>query len=174
MMGYALASDSLPVTKSTNCIIVAEAHEVRGDQREWPCIRCGECANVCPARLQPQDLLLAARAGDMATLASLALDECIECGCCDLVCPSHILLTDSFRRAKPELGSLQRQQAMSAESGERFQLREQRRDEARREQEYRREELKQTLQQGDEREREIRAAVERARQRKPTAGNDGH
>jgi electron transport complex protein RnfC len=100
MMGYALPSDALPVAKGTNCIIAATAEEVREDYTEWPCIRCGECASACPVRLQPQDLLIAARASEHAGLDALGLDECIECGCCDVACPSHIPLTEIFRRAK--------------------------------------------------------------------------
>jgi electron transport complex protein RnfC len=171
MMGYALPSATIAVTKSTNCIIVAGADEVRQDRREWPCIRCGECAIACPARLQPQDLLLAARADDAAELAALALDECIECGCCDVVCPSHILLTETFRQAKPSLQSLKFQRSFSAASEARYQRHEQRREEARRTQDQRREDLKLALQQ--EAQTEIRAAVERARQRKPNAETDG-
>jgi electron transport complex protein RnfC len=170
MMGYALPSAAIAVTKSTNCIIVAGTDEVRQDRREWPCIRCGECAIACPARLQPQDLLLAARADDAAELTALALDECIECGCCDLVCPSHILLTETFRQAKPSLQSLKFQRTFSAASEARYQLHEQRREQARRAQDQRREDLKLALQQ--EAQAEIRAAVERARQRKPTAETD--
>lgn len=173
MMGYALETDAMPVTKSTNCVIAAEASEVRLDTVEWPCIRCGECAIACPARLQPQDLLLAARAADSAALEALALEECIECGCCDVVCPSHILLTETFRRAKPLFRQHNRQRAFSEAADERYQSREQRRQEARREADRRRETVKLTLEQKDERDREIRAAVERARQRKPAAKSDG-
>ena len=103
MMGYALPSDDIPVTKSTNCIIALSAGEAWMGGHEWPCIRCGECAEACPARLLPQELLRAARAPRFSVLADLGLADCIECGCCDVVCPSHIPLTAILRTAKHDL-----------------------------------------------------------------------
>ena len=166
MMGLALASDSLPATKATNCIIAAEPIEVDQHTREWPCIRCGECSIACPARLQPQDLVLAARESNAAALAELSLSDCIECGCCDVVCPSHIPLTQAFRAAKPMVRGLEQQQAFSAASDKRFQVHEQRRYDATIAEDRRRDEIKRTLSQEEQRAEEIRAAVERARQRK--------
>jgi electron transport complex protein RnfC len=55
---------------------------------------------VCPSRLLPQELLVAATANDFESLHTLGLKDCIECGCCDVVCPSHIMLTERFRVAK--------------------------------------------------------------------------
>jgi electron transport complex protein RnfC len=103
MMGAALPDDDVPITKATNCVIAATAVEVRRDETEWPCIRCGDCAMACPSRLLPQELLVAATAGDYAALETLGLGDCIECGCCDVICPSHIALTERFRVGKRKL-----------------------------------------------------------------------
>jgi electron transport complex protein RnfC len=58
---------------------------------------------VCPARLLPQELLVAGRRQDAAALAALGLEACIECGACDYVCPSGIPLTAGFVAAKARL-----------------------------------------------------------------------
>jgi len=100
MMGVALQSDDEPVTAATNCIIAATSDDLVARGPEMPCIRCGECAQVCPASLLPQQLLRYARLSDRAALAELGLADCIECGCCDYVCPSHIPLTSNFVAAK--------------------------------------------------------------------------
>jgi len=68
MMGITLPDDSLPITKATNCVIVMQAGDVSPVQTEMPCIRCGECLQVCPSRLLPQELLTATRQHDMDAL----------------------------------------------------------------------------------------------------------
>jgi Na+-translocating ferredoxin:NAD+ oxidoreductase subunit C len=97
MMGITLASDELPVGRATNCIVAATQRELRPDDEALPCIRCGNCSDVCPAYLMPQEIWFAATRGDVGALEPLGLFDCIECGCCDVVCPSHIPLVASFR-----------------------------------------------------------------------------
>ncbi len=103
MMGVALESDAVPVGRATNCIIAATAQELREDLEAMPCIRCGNCSDVCPAYLMPQELFRAAEHDQFEALEDLGLFDCIECGCCDVVCPSQIRLTDSFRAGKRRL-----------------------------------------------------------------------
>lgn len=100
MMGYAVSSDELPITKANNCVIASTDDEVRVSYQESPCIRCGDCAEVCPIRLLPQELLSPSKTFDLQKLNSLGLSDCIQCGCCDVVCPSQIPLTEYFRNAR--------------------------------------------------------------------------
>jgi len=100
LTGRALASDAVPVTKGLNCVLVATADDLPSRGPEMPCIRCGDCAVVCPAGLLPQQLHVAAQADDAGGLARFGLSACIECGCCDHVCPSAIPLTAAFRAAR--------------------------------------------------------------------------
>jgi electron transport complex protein RnfC len=83
-----------------------------------PCIRCGDCADACPAGLLPQQLHRLAQAGDSDGLKRLGLDSCIECGCCDYVCPSAIPLTERFRaaRVRLDLQEAERRRALEARS----------------------------------------------------------
>ncbi len=68
-----------------------------------PCIRCGRCAEACPAGLQPMDLYWFAKAHNLAKAEEFSLFDCIECGCCDYVCPSHIPLVQYYKFAKGEI-----------------------------------------------------------------------
>ncbi len=101
MTGRALPDDALPLVKTMNCIAAATDRDLRPPAGpELPCIRCGDCARVCPAVLLPQQLHRAVVSGDDAAAERYGLADCIECGCCDYVCPSAIPLTERFRIAR--------------------------------------------------------------------------
>ncbi len=102
MMGFALPSDEVPITKAANCVLALTSKEAPESGPALPCIRCGKCADACPARLLPQQMYWYARSKDLERVQDYNLFDCIECGCCDQVCPSHIPLVQYYRYAKTE------------------------------------------------------------------------
>jgi electron transport complex protein RnfC len=128
MTGRALASDEVGLTKAINCVLVATGDDlgVRLHAREAPCIRCGDCAAVCPAGLLPQQLHRATLADDSESLRRLGAHDCIDCGLCDFVCPSQIPLADRFREARRRLRVADAAAVSAAAAKARFERREQR------------------------------------------------
>jgi len=68
-----------------------------------PCVSCGQCVDVCPARIMPNVLHKAIYAKDLERVIDLRADLCIECGLCSYVCPSKIDLRQQFIDAKAEI-----------------------------------------------------------------------
>jgi electron transport complex protein RnfC len=126
MTGKAVTTDRVPLVKATNCVLVLSDVDPLSD--EQPCIRCGECAVVCPIQLLPQQLFWYACADNEAKMRAHGLTDCIECGCCDLVCPSHIPLTADFRNAKARIQELADEKARAERARLRFESRNERLD----------------------------------------------
>jgi len=124
MCGKSVSTDRVPLVKATNCILVLS--DSVSPFAEKPCIRCGECAEVCPILLLPQQLYWFSRADNENKLRDFGLTDCIECGCCDLVCPSHIPLTANFRQAKARMLELADEKARAERARQRFESRNQR------------------------------------------------
>ena len=123
MMGFAIADWSVPVVKTTNCILAPTENELGAASEEMDCIRCGACADACPASLLPQQLLWYSKAKDQDKLAEYNLSDCIECGACAYVCPSEIPLVHYYRVAKAEIRETQREALKAEQAKARFDAR---------------------------------------------------
>lgn len=144
MMGYNLSGDHLPVTKTANCILVG-VDNAAPDSKPLPCIRCGECADVCPVSLLPQQLYWYSRAKDLEKTRDYNLLDCIECGCCSYVCPSKIPLVHYFRFAKTETMNQQQETNKSDHARVRHENRQERQDLEKKEKEERQRQRKAAL-----------------------------
>lgn len=126
MMGFTLPSLDAPVIKTSNCLLAASAAELPAPPPAMPCIRCGDCAEVCPANLLPQQLHFYALGEDHPQLQAHNLFDCIECGACAYVCPSSIPLVQYYRSAKADIREQANKLAKAEHAKERFEFRQER------------------------------------------------
>ena len=96
MMGNALSSLDVPVTKPTSAILCLSHDEV-SDCKPSACIRCGKCIEVCPARLMPQQLINLANNGEIDEFFEAGGSECCACGCCSYICPAKRPLSQTIK-----------------------------------------------------------------------------
>ncbi|WP_439106970.1 electron transport complex subunit RsxC [Congregibacter sp.] len=126
MMGVTLSDHHCPIIKTTNCLLVPGETELPEPGAAQACIRCGLCAEVCPARLLPQQLYWFARAQDHERLEEHHLFDCIECGACSYACPSHIPLVQYYRASKAAVRAQKTDNAKADHARERFEARQER------------------------------------------------
>ena len=100
LTGYQLETDEFSVTSSVDSINVGV---IRADKEEV-CIKCGDCNDVCPAGILPQNIMDAEIRNVNARIVDLHTSECIECGLCTYVCPSKINVLEWVRRANRRVG----------------------------------------------------------------------
>ena len=101
MMGPAIGSLDVPITKGVTGILVLTAGELDQRRKIYPCIKCAACVDACPMHLNPSRLGLLARKERFEEMAAeFHLNDCFECGSCSYVCPANIPLVQYFRLAK--------------------------------------------------------------------------
>ncbi|MBN2886930.1 MAG: electron transport complex subunit RsxC [Chromatiaceae bacterium] len=115
MMGQPLPSTRVPMVKGSNGILALSAAE-RARPEPMPCIRCGQCVDVCPCGLVPLELGARIRAGDYEGARARGLTDCMGCGSCAYVCPGAIPLAQLINHAKGELAARARAKQKQAET----------------------------------------------------------
>lgn len=99
MMGKAVLTLDVPVTKGTNSVTVltdADAHR----KKVQPCIRCAKCVEACPMGLEPYLLATLSVMKDYERLEAEDITSCISCGSCQFTCPSHRPILDNILAGK--------------------------------------------------------------------------
>lgn len=107
MMGKALLSPEIPVTKGTSGVLLLPREEsVRQPMRN--CIRCAKCVNVCPMGLNPAFLMRDVQYSDWEATEKGFIVDCIECGSCSYTCPASRPLLDYIRTGKQKVTAIVR------------------------------------------------------------------
>ncbi len=103
MMGFAISSLDVPVTKGTSGIVAMPEGEIVHAEDFGPCIRCGRCIEICPMGLMPSMLSIYAEKGLYEGAKEYGLFDCFECGSCAFVCPSKRPIVQFVRLAKSQV-----------------------------------------------------------------------
>lgn len=99
MMGKALLSPDVPMTKGSSGLLLMTKEEARRAEPQ-ACIRCAKCVSVCPMGLEPYLLAKLSGKADWEGAEKNDITSCLECGCCQFTCPSHRPLLDHMRVGK--------------------------------------------------------------------------
>ena len=116
MMGLAVSSLDVPVTKTTNALTLLGEDEVeKAESAMTSCLHCGRCTTVCPQGLLPQLMADAVHLGDLERYEKKLYGlECVACGSCTYVCPAKRPLTQTFKQTKAEIMAMKRAKAGGA------------------------------------------------------------
>jgi electron transport complex protein RnfC len=99
MMGFAISSLDVPITKTTSALLFLTEDEV--DTRPHSqCIRCGWCLDACPMGLEPKEIGIYVEANKAEETEPFGVFDCFECGSCAYVCPAKRPLVQFIRMAK--------------------------------------------------------------------------
>ena len=99
MMGKALVSAEVPVTKgSSGVLLLTREESVRKPSHD--CIRCAKCVHVCPMGLNPAYLMKYTAYQEWDAAEANWIQDCIECGSCSYTCPANRPLLDQIRLGK--------------------------------------------------------------------------
>lgn len=115
MTGSSIYSEDFPIQADTDAIIVQDKDTI-DLVSDYPCINCGECVRICPARIPINMLVRFLEAGQYEDAADqYDLHSCIECGLCSFVCVSKMPIFHYIKLAKFELDRIRTAEAMNAQ-----------------------------------------------------------
>ncbi len=105
MMGKAISTTDIPVTKGTSGILILPKKEANRERMK-NCIRCTRCVTVCPMGLEPYFLMTVSDKQIWEKAEDNNIMDCIECGSCSYTCPADRPLLDYIRLGKGRVGNI--------------------------------------------------------------------
>lgn len=117
LRGESLDKLSRSVTRGSMGVFVVEAGTVPPMQGHAPCINCGACVLICPARLSPSLLSRYAEFALHERARKEHVDACLECGLCGYVCIARRPVLQYIRLAKHKLAEADRRLAPPEPAG---------------------------------------------------------
>jgi len=91
MQGFELSIDDLIVTEDINGVII----DYKKEYKEYDCISCGKCRDVCPVNIDPKLCFVAKKHNS-------DVNRCINCGLCTYICPAYINFKNRIKEIKNE------------------------------------------------------------------------
>ena len=98
LSGTAVYDLDTPITKYTKSLHIMDT-DACPDYAVTPCVHCGRCLQVCPAKIDPQRIVKGIDKAKHTPQLIESLKKCQYCGCCAIVCPSRIPLHQRIREA---------------------------------------------------------------------------
>ncbi|MDR0720358.1 MAG: SLBB domain-containing protein [Treponema sp.] len=97
LLGRAVTDPDEPIMKTTYAVFALLEGQKPADPYS-NCISCGECRNVCPVGLDPEELFKRTRVNGFPReeITADRAAECHGCGCCEAVCPSELPLSSTI------------------------------------------------------------------------------
>jgi Na+-translocating ferredoxin:NAD+ oxidoreductase subunit C len=112
MMGVAQYDLLAPVMKATSGIVVLSEAEINRNE-ETPCLKCGQCVDVCPLNLLPTKIARFVQLARYEEAEQIGITVCMECGTCAYTCPANIPLVQWLRLGKQKVFQMQRERTAS-------------------------------------------------------------
>ncbi len=106
MTGRSLLYEEAPVEADTEAILVQDKSQIVPSS-DSPCVNCGECVRVCPAKM-PVNMLIRYLENGRFEEASQGYDllSCIECGLCTYACIVRIPIFQYIMLGKQEIARI--------------------------------------------------------------------
>lgn len=92
------------ITKGAIGLFLVEKGTIPPMEGHSPCVSCGSCVAICPARLRPDLLSRYSEFGLHKRSLEQYIDCCLECGLCGYVCINRRPVLQYIRLTKAKLG----------------------------------------------------------------------